>query len=147
MRRFLTQSEQFSWRVGMKRVRRMEPPKPQEPEEVPRSQFYYHTTDAELNPGDEVLSAQERGHTSRWEGTMNYDPSRVYLYDENADPEEYSHLGKYRYQVEPVGDIRRDPEREWNQIWRDLRLHDRSKGWNQHAYTAPRARVVKKIEV
>jgi hypothetical protein len=116
---------------------------------------YYHNTDAELNPGDELLPSAERGHRSRWAedeyGTVpTYDPHSVYMYRETGNPEHFQEYGKNRYEVEPVGDVRRDPE------WLDLMEDDEeidpedfgvspedAPGF--HSYVAPRAKVVRKL--
>jgi hypothetical protein len=118
---------------------------------------WYHNTDAELNLGDEVLSAAERNHHSRWAedeyGPIpGYSPHNVYMYNEKADPSRYTDYGKNRYEVEPIGNVSRDPEFEYNKDshMEELEdsgetLEDESNIPGYHNYVAPHAKIVRKI--
>lgn len=127
---------------------------------------WYHNTDAELNPGDMLLPAAERGHQSEWGATSgskpiypHYDPHSVYLYNEHGDFYEYDDFGANRYEVEPIGEVRPDPEHESlkQQALEELaEAHDVSLEQakdllreddigGMHSYVAPRARVIRKV--
>lgn len=133
---------------------------------------WYHNTDAELNPGDMLLPAAERGHKSEWGSRStnaetgqstpiypHYDPHSVYLYNEHGDPGDYEDFGQHRYEVEPIGATRPDPEHESmrQQALEELAevhgvsldeaeglLHEDDIG-GMHSYVAPRARVIRKL--
>ena len=134
---------------------------------------WYHNTDAELNPGDELLPASQRGHESEWGSQStnaetgqstplypHYDPHSVYLYNEHGEPSDYEDFGQHRYEVEPIGQTRPDPEHESmrQQALEELaEVHgvslDEAKGLlheddigGMHSYVAPRARIVRKVE-
>jgi hypothetical protein len=108
---------------------------------------WYHTTDSELNPGDEILPASKRGVPNRWE-SKDYDPSLVYftqgpqrLPQEDLDN---SPFGKHTYEVQPQGDIQRDPEWESNKksYGSDYEYEDEIPGAQD--YAAPSAKIVRK---
>ena len=133
---------------------------------------WYHNTDAELNPGDELLPASQRGHKSEWESQStnaetgqstplypHYDPHSVYLYNEHGDPGDYEDFGQHRYEAEPIGQTKPDPEHESmrQQALEELAevhgvsldeakslLHEDDIG-GMHSYVAPRARIIRKI--
>lgn len=108
---------------------------------------WYHNTDAELNPGDELLPASKRGVPSRWDAESGYDPNLVYFTQgpQRLPPDHHdSPFGKHTYEVEPVGDIQRDPEWESNKksYGSDYEYEDEIPGAQD--YAAPGARVVRK---
>lgn len=110
---------------------------------------YYHNTDAELNPGDELLPASEIGHASSdWHPSSLYDPSKVYFthYQDDSELPHQGQFGKHTYEVEPHGDIERDPEWEASQEGQpdDYEWDTHDAGY--YDYTAPGARVIRKIE-
>ena len=109
---------------------------------------WYHNTDAELNPGDELLPASQRGVPPRWDTRSGYDPNFVYI---THGPQKLPQhdvdepmFGKNIYEVEPVGDIQRDPEWETNKesYGEDYEYEDEIPGFND--YAVPRARVVRR---
>lgn len=93
---------------------------------------YYHNTDVDFGEGDELKppTALEGGKPSgRWGD--DYRPNRVYFTyaDEYGDLSE-SPFGEHTYEVEPIGEIERDPE-------------DRRRIYND--WMAPGARIIRKI--
>lgn len=117
---------------------------------------YYHNTDAELNPGDELLSWADRNmgydapHRSK---AWGYDPHSVYMYDQQGDPDVFAlDFGKNRYEVEPIGAVTRDPEWEYNKVpYQEDLAEEPDSVYNDadvpgyHSYVAPRARVVRRL--
>ena len=110
---------------------------------------WYHNTDAELNTGDELLPAAERGHHSQWADVPTYDPHSVYIYSDDFGDYYDSH-GKNQYEVEPLGPVSRDPEFETNKADYMDELDDDDvysdndvPGANSHV--TPRARVIRKL--
>lgn len=78
---------------------------------------YFHSTQAELQPGDIIRPAAE-GYGDRWsENAAGYDPNYVYLFDQrhlqnpDYDPV-YPNSLKNTYEVEPLGALDQDPEGE-----------------------------------
>lgn len=109
---------------------------------------WYHNTDAELNPGDELLPASQMGVPPRWDTRSGYDPNFVYVTHgpqvlDQHDVDNPS-FGKNIYEVQPVGDIQRDPEWETNKelYGEDYEYEDDIPG--AHDYAVPSARVVRK---
>jgi hypothetical protein len=108
-----------------------------------RDGAWHHSTDAELNPGDEILSATQRGYASPNKDMPGYNPNNVHIWHSDGDPVSYD-FGEHTYEVEPLGDINRDPEYEHNR-------RDAPKSWSDdqvpgyHSYVVPRARVKKKL--
>ena len=102
----------------------------------------YHETDADLKPGDIVDSAANRGYESPWaNGVTTYDPSKVYM---TTTPDYDIPYGKHTYEVEPVGELHRDP------LYYDLTPEARSQ-WDSDGtrfyWVAPQARVVRKVSM
>ena len=74
----------------------------------------FHSTDASLRPGDEVVPAAARNHRSRHVRAPGYDPTLVYLYDEGTGQFDADNYGSRTYEVEVEGEVERDPEAlEW----------------------------------
>ena len=95
---------------------------------------YYHNTDVDFGEGDELKppTVLDGGNSSgRWGD--DYRPNRVYFTwadeDGDLDPDELI-FGENTYEVEPIGEIERDPE-DRKQIYND--------------WMAPGARVVRKV--
>jgi glutaredoxin-like protein NrdH len=124
---------------------------------------WYHNTDAELNPGDELLPPSETGHKSQFAdadpemGTI-YHPDKVYFYKHPTEPtrEEISDdhgpysgtldFGKNTYEVEPDGSYERDSEWPNNLLkWQGAYPYD-DEIPGYHDYMADRARVVRRVE-
>ena len=107
---------------------------------------WYHNTDAELNPGDEILPASERKMPSRWDSRSGYNPDLVYFYQgpERLPNDPSPPFGKNTYEVEPIGEIQRDPEWPMNKesYGEDYEYEEDIPGYND--YAAPRARVVRR---
>src|SRR5689334_12750170 len=107
---------------------------------------WYHNTDAELSPGDEILPASKRGVPSRWDSESGYDPNLVYFTEGPQKlPEDYDRaFGKHIYEVEPQGEIQRDPEWESNKAsyGDDYEYEDDIPGAQD--YAAPSATVIRK---
>lgn len=92
---------------------------------------FFHVTDARLKPGASVVPAAERGFQSKWaKGTGGsadyYSPNHVYVYSHDGDDmvhNEYMHLGRYTYEVEPQGGVEPDPEPQMTEgtAWRTSR--------------------------
>ncbi|QZE10440.1 hypothetical protein SEA_SCOOBYDOOBYDOO_94 [Mycobacterium phage ScoobyDoobyDoo] len=110
---------------------------------------WYHNTDAELNPGDELVPPAERGYDSPHKNAPGYSPHHVYMYDHNSN-NDHDYWGKNRYEVEPIGEVSRDPEFEHNKVWYKEDLEDDDEYFDADvpgydSYVAPRARVVRKM--
>lgn len=110
------------------------------PEDKPAT--LYHETDADLKPGDIVDSAAARGYDSPWaQGVTTYDPNKVYM---TTNPDYDIPYGKNTYEVEPVGELHRDP------LYYDLSPEARSQ-WDSDGtrfyWVAPKARVVRKVSL
>jgi len=110
---------------------------------------WYHNTDADLNPGDELLPAAERGHNSQWSEVPTYDPHSVYIYN-NDFGDYYDSHGKNQYEVEPLGPVNRDPEFETNKAdymdeLEDDDVYSDNDVPGAHSHVTPRARVIRKM--
>lgn len=124
---------------------------------------WYHNTDAELNPGDMLLPAAERGYHSPYldadpDDGIIYHPDKVYMYHHHGEPTQeqlsddngpYSGtmgFGKNTYEVEPIGPTERDPEWQTNwDKWGDL-YDNETEVPGAHDHMVPRARVVRKVD-
>ena len=118
---------------------------------------YYHYTDQEFAPGDKLKPATQTdpsGARSKWgDGHDLYDPSKVYFTWRDGDPghDEYtdpnSVYGPNAYEVEPVGEIEDDPEKEPAREWHLDNLGRYESGDLGHDdYMAPNAIVKRKID-
>ena len=113
---------------------------------------FFHATDLDLQPGDEVHPPARTGVSSRFEGYPAYRGDRVYMFTHKDYAEQYGpNYGKNTYEVEPLGDVERDPEYslERHKI-RRLPRGERAEahGYNDmaaNARTAPAARVLRKM--
>jgi len=113
---------------------------------------YFHNTDAILKPGDIVTSAKTRKTPSRWGPNADrYDPSVVYLLDENAGPEHYT-FGYYIYEVMPEGKVSPDPEKGMyldtvpDQLRAEEDWDDEASDPAKFSWITPQARVIRKVD-
>ena len=97
------------------------------------SQFYYHLSDEEFSPGDELTPPAARGTTSEnFEGSARYTPD-VFMFhpdvmkhhrfghdyeDDNFEPDSKSDpirvFGHNIYEVTPNAPVQRDTEWDWD---------------------------------
>jgi hypothetical protein len=111
---------------------------------------YIHTTDKEFAPGDILRPPSETGHESEWSHIPQYDPNSVYLWDQelmhnNPDGYYYQHTddptaGYRHYEVEPMGEVRPDPEAA-----EFLGTEDEA-FYHPYWHTTPQARVIREVD-
>lgn len=113
---------------------------------------YYHNTDAELEPGDEIIPAAERGYESQWKKNKDYNPHMVYFTYGDDDTWAEDWRGRNRYEVEPIGEVKQDPEhltqrKEFEEEYgRPFDpVEDEDEDIMQNSYTSPRARVIRRL--